>query len=67
MSLTLLSVLGGLFSSYWAILPNLDMRIVPGLIVTLLCCVWLIFLGGLLYSEGKQDKWISGKVVIAGK
>ena len=40
-------------SSYWVALSSFDMRVYSLFYCILLCCVWLISLGDLLFSEGK--------------
>jgi hypothetical protein len=51
--MTLLPTCGPL-SSYGDASHNLDVMVCAWSYCTLLCCVWLMFLGGLLLSKTKQ-------------
>ena len=55
MCLTHLLVLGP-SSSYWIASPSLDTMVCDLFDFNLLFCVWLLSLGGLLFSEGKWRK-----------
>lgn len=48
-------------SSYWVASSGPDVMVCALSYCTLLCCVWLVSLGGLLFSEGKQRVDGSGK------
>ena len=59
-TLWLFCLLIGLFFSSWVASPSLDMRAWASSYCILLCCVQLISLGGLLFSEGKYRNTGSG-------
>lgn len=46
----------GPFSSYWVALPSLDMRVTAWSYCILLCHVWLMSLGDLLFSGGEKRR-----------
>lgn len=52
-SLILLPALESL-SSYWVVLPSLDIRALALFYYLLFCSAWLLSLGVLLFSEEKQ-------------
>ena len=59
-SLILLPASWESFALYWVTLSSLDMWAFAVSYCTLFCYVWLLSLGGLLFSEGKLRGGVSG-------
>lgn len=51
----------GHFSFYQVASPGLDVRVCVRSYGILLCCVLVMFMGGLLLSGGDEEQWIWGK------
>jgi hypothetical protein len=66
LSLTILHICGT-FPSCWVALSCLDVRVCALSYRNLLCHIWLISLGALLFSEGMQRGWIWSSGDVRGR